>query len=372
MIQKGFTPLRQRLSTSLKFRRTSRRIKVVSPAFTAVELLITLFIAAAFLTSGYQLYSLIIKDGGETRSQARANNVAYDYLQRYKANATSPCITQTPLTDSTVPVADLSDVTVSVVVTCPYASVTSISKILVTVKYNTPQQTVSSATYVNDAIDSYTILLLHADGTDVSTTFTDSELTPKTVTAVGNAQIDTAQKKFGSASGLFDGTNSYLSAISSADWDFGTGDWTIDFWIQRNGTQANYVGCVSGTSNALTGWQIVFGGSGTDNRLTLTSKASGGWANDIVSNADIANTTWTHVAVVRNGNTATMYFNGTSVGTKNVAGYNYNSSSTGIVIGANATNGGPYYNGWFDEIRISKGIARWTTNFTPPTQPYSI
>ena len=79
-----------------------------------------------------------------------------------------------------------------------------------------------------------TVLLLHCDGTDGATTFTDSSDTSHTVTANGNAQIDTDQSKFGGASGLFDGTGDYLSIPDSADWDFGTGDWTIDFLIRFN------------------------------------------------------------------------------------------------------------------------------------------
>ena len=116
--------------------------------FSAIELLITLFIAAAFLMSGYQLYDVIMKDGGETSAKTRASNVTYDYLQRYKPSATNPCTAQTPLTNSSITVSNLSSVTVTVAITCPYSSITSLSKILVTVKYNTPQQTVSNATYV--------------------------------------------------------------------------------------------------------------------------------------------------------------------------------------------------------------------------------
>lgn len=116
--------------------------------FTAVELLVTLFIAAAFLMSGYQLYSLIMKDGGEVRATAKASNEVYNYLQQYKPSATNPCTTQTPLTDSPKTVDTLSNVTVTVAITCPYSSTTSVSKITVTMKYNTPQQTVSNATYV--------------------------------------------------------------------------------------------------------------------------------------------------------------------------------------------------------------------------------
>jgi prepilin-type N-terminal cleavage/methylation domain-containing protein len=121
--------------------------------FTAIELLITLFIAAAFLVSGYQLYNLIIKDGGQTRAQSRASNVAYDYLQRYKSNPTyitNPCTVpavQTPLSNSSS-ILNLSNVTVTVTITCPYSTTSSISKVLVTVQYNNPVQTVSEATYV--------------------------------------------------------------------------------------------------------------------------------------------------------------------------------------------------------------------------------
>ena len=117
--------------------------------FTAVELLITLFIAAAFLVSGYQLYGLIIKDGGQTRAQGRAGNVAYDYLQRYKPFATNPCTPQTPIIpNSPITVANLSNVTVTVAISCPYGTASIISKILVTLNYNSPQQVVSNATYV--------------------------------------------------------------------------------------------------------------------------------------------------------------------------------------------------------------------------------
>src|SRR3990167_5305793 len=80
--------------------------------------------------------------------------------------------------------------------------------------------------------DTDCVLMLHMDGTDGATTFTDSSDNAKTMTAVGNAQIDTAQSKFGGASGLFDGTGDWLTTPDSTDWDLGTGDFTIDFWIR--------------------------------------------------------------------------------------------------------------------------------------------
>lgn len=116
--------------------------------FTAIELLITLFIAAAFLASGYQLYSVVIKDGGETRAQTRASNIAYDYLRRYTTAVTSPCTPQTPLTNSALTTPGLSNVTVTVAISCPYPSSTSVSKVQATVNYNTPQQAMTNAVFI--------------------------------------------------------------------------------------------------------------------------------------------------------------------------------------------------------------------------------
>lgn len=117
--------------------------------FTAVELLVTLFVAAAFLIAGYQLFSLVIRDGGQTRSESRAGNVAYDYLRRYTANATNPCTAQTPLTNSAVDIAGLVDSRVTIVIACPIDSSPSLSKVTATVTYNSPVQTVTYSTYVN-------------------------------------------------------------------------------------------------------------------------------------------------------------------------------------------------------------------------------
>lgn len=116
--------------------------------FTAIELLITLFVAAAFLVSGYQLYSLIIKDGGQTRAEARASNIAYDYLRRYSATTEFPCVASTPVNNSSISVGGLSAVTITVAITCPYATTTSISKVETTIRYNNPQQSLKYATYV--------------------------------------------------------------------------------------------------------------------------------------------------------------------------------------------------------------------------------
>jgi len=116
--------------------------------FSAVELLITLFVAVAFLVAGYSLYNVVIKDGGETRAQSRASNVAYDYMRRYSATAAFPCAPLTPLNAAPINISGLSAVLVTVVITCPYPSLTSLSEVTVTVAYNNPVQTMVYSTYV--------------------------------------------------------------------------------------------------------------------------------------------------------------------------------------------------------------------------------
>ncbi|MBC7565315.1 type II secretion system protein, partial [Candidatus Saccharibacteria bacterium] len=118
--------------------------------FTAVELLITLFVAAAFLIASYQLFNLIIKDSGSTRSESRAANVAYDYLRQYAASSTTiPCTPSSPLTNAPLSVDGLTDVTIGVTVSCLPNAISSLSKVEVTVSYNNPVQTIKYSTYTS-------------------------------------------------------------------------------------------------------------------------------------------------------------------------------------------------------------------------------
>ena len=215
--------------------------------------------------------------------------------------------------------------------------------------------------------DSYTKLLLHCDGVDATTTFTDE--IGKTVTANGNAQIDTAQKKFGTASGLFDGTGDYLSLADSADWDFGAGDFTIDFWIRPN---------------AIGSLQFLYEQElDSNNTIYISLLASGnldfvsyvgGVLKGYYSNATVlSNGTWYHIAIVRNGTTGYLFVNGSKNNSSENTAFGSNTLpdlAVSLFIAAHNT-GGSAFNGWIDEVRISKGIARWTANFTPPTAAYS-
>ena len=221
-------------------------------------------------------------------------------------------------------------------------------------------------------IDEYTKLLLHCDGADESTTFTDSEYTPKTVTAVGNAQIDTAQSKFGGASGLFDGTGDYLSTPDHADWYFGTGDWTIDCWIRFTAlpTSFNVQFIVSQTQDATNRWSnYLWNDSGTY-KWSIQSKATGEVTLDAPKNSPgLSINTWYHMAFVRNGSNFHIFQAGTQCGTTEVSTTDFLNIVGDLQVGAREAGGN--FNGHIDEFRISKGIARWTANFTPPTKAYS-
>lgn len=116
--------------------------------FSAIELLIALFIAAAFIFTGYRLYSVVLKDGNDARLRSRASNVAYGALQQYASNATNPCTVASPVTP-TAP-SDLPAASVSVTFSCPYGTSSSTTRIQAVVTYGVvaPLQTVTEAMYV--------------------------------------------------------------------------------------------------------------------------------------------------------------------------------------------------------------------------------
>jgi hypothetical protein len=223
-------------------------------------------------------------------------------------------------------------------------------------------------------IDAFTKLMLHMNGTNGSTTFTDSELTPKTITAFGDAQISTAQSKFNGSSGLFDGTDDYVTAADSADFNFAAGDFTIDFWMrpiaqtdaalyhQREGVGNGEVYILwQGTTD-----QKVYFFANTTLAVTVADIRTTG-------TVSLPNDTWNHVAFVRNGATPLFFIGGVSQTLTTVTAFGtLPDLADDPRIGAykSAT---PIleYNGYLAEYRVSKGIARWTANFTPPAGPYT-
>lgn len=217
--------------------------------------------------------------------------------------------------------------------------------------------------------DSFTTLLLHCDGADASTTFTDSAIggaAPHTVTANGNAQIDTAESKFGGAAALFDGAGDYLSLDGSSDFAFGTGDLTVDFWLRLAATGVFhylYDSRPSATSGLYPSLYL-----SSSNVLVYYTNS----ADRITGTTALTTGAWYHVALARSGTSTKLFLNGTQEGSTYSDSNNYIVGTSRPFIGISGFDlSGSPLNGWIDELRVSKGIARWTANFTPPTAAYS-
>jgi len=215
-------------------------------------------------------------------------------------------------------------------------------------------------------------LMLHMDGTDASTTFTDSSSSPKTMTANGDAQIDTAQSKFGGASGLFDGTGDFLSTPDLSDFDLGSSDFTVDMWIRFDPSFTNnHVFCSQLDTPNNRGYFFDYNtglrfGYSTDGTVATQVVTTFAWTPSA--------STWYHVAFVRSGNNFYAFADGTQRGsTLNMTGVTIFNSTTSFRVGAVAVAGtaSNFMYGWIDELRIVKGTAVWTANFTPPSAAYT-
>jgi hypothetical protein len=201
-------------------------------------------------------------------------------------------------------------------------------------------------------IDSFTKLMLHCDGADASTTFTDSSFFGHTLTASA-VENDTAQFKFGPASLLFTTINATLTSDVSADFTWGLGNFTIDFWYRPiNSTQHNIFQFGNAGDPVIYKW--------VDDTINFYI---GG--NVITGTTVITLNTWNHVALARSSGNTKLFLNGVQEGATYVDGNNY--ATNLIIIGQ---TGFSQAGAWVDEVRVSKGVARWTANFTAPTIAY--
>ena len=191
-----------------------------------------------------------------------------------------------------------------------------------------------------------------------------------TVTANGTAQLDTAQKVFGVSSLLLDGNSDYLSVPDSDDWYFADDDFTVDGrfrWADLTGAQVicgQYVDAThywfiqKDASNKL---EIEFSDGTVKGSYITTSAISG-----------IAIDTWYQMEFIRYGASALIFVDGQLQTLTETTAFSTNdvgNLAASLIIGQQ--NSGSYFNGWIDEFRISKGIARHTAEFTPASLPYT-
>jgi len=175
---------------------------------------------------------------------------------------------------------------------------------------------------------------------------------------VGNAQISTAQSKWGGSSISFDGTGDWLLIPDQPPQRIGTGNFTVEMWVYRN-SSGTYG--LAGKGTGTTGWLVSLNSS---NQVVFTYGSS-----TITSSGTVSATTWTHIAVVREGtstNQTKIYINGTNDGTGTVS-TDFNQTNS-MYIGADRT-GGSAANAYVQDVRITN-YARYTANFTAPTAAF--
>ena len=165
--------------------------------------------------------------------------------------------------------------------------------------------------------------------------------------------------KFDKTAVYFDGTGDYLSVPTDEVYNFGTGDFTIEAWVYPTVMSGDYfIASSTGTGGLFFGFR-----TGTNIGFGRTGEA---W--DYETASGISTNSWYHVAFVRSNSTVYLFVNGTAVGSPGTHTDSYNLSTTSMTIGSQGAN--YYYNGYIQDLRITNGLARYTSNFTPPTAEF--
>ncbi len=217
------------------------------------------------------------------------------------------------------------------------------------------------------------VLLLNCDGTNGATAFPDSSPAANSVTANGDAQVSTAAPRFGTGAGLFDGSGDYLSMPITPALDLShVGPFTVEGWFRpadvSNSDSLLILGCRdSSNSNGFT-----LGFRGDTQTLRFQLFGTGGTTATVATSA--VNNTWYHFAIVFDGTFITVYFDGVG-GTPAPAGPVFDAFVTAqLRVGADVFSSltGNYWHGQLDELRITSGIARYTSNFTPSAVAFGV
>jgi hypothetical protein len=180
---------------------------------------------------------------------------------------------------------------------------------------------------------------------------------------VGNAQISTSVKKFGTGSLAFDGTGDWLTSNAPVNLNaFGTGAFTIEGWFYLNTTASQQIFLDFRAGPSDVAGALYFDGTNISWYVSGSNRISGG---------TVSTSTWYHIAVCRSGTSTKLFINGTQAGSTYTDTNNYICPIGRPYLGALSDGTGTlYYNGYIDDLRITKGYARYTANFTAPTAAF--
>jgi hypothetical protein len=211
--------------------------------------------------------------------------------------------------------------------------------------------------YAKDS--AYCVLLLNMNGSNGGTTFTDSSPYNHTMTVTGDAHTDSSVKKFGSASAQFDGSGDKILSSAGSEFQFGTGDFTVEFWFRASDVSGAQV-LVShyGPSSAYS-WEFYL----NSNKVRFTYYTT---STTLQHGTTIAVDTWYHVAWSRVSGKGNLFVNG--VGQGQVTHSQNYGHTYGVGIGTRSGSTYAPFNGYIDDVRVMKGIGLYapTEDFTPP------
>jgi len=232
--------------------------------------------------------------------------------------------------------------------------------------------TVASGGVRTDANSAFISLALPMNGTNGGTTFGDQSAaikgsgSAKSITN-SNAETSTASSKFYGSSGSFSGravgADDYLSTPNSSDFQFGSGDFTVELWV--NVTQSSPTGALFAitAANLLNNFSFSISESGGN---IQTAYSFNGSSLAFTNNTPISLNAWNHVAVCRNGSIINYYLNGIKYSSSTVGTASLFTNTTDPVwIGGSGTTSG--FTGYLNDVRVYKGVAKYTSNFAPPS-----
>ena len=217
-------------------------------------------------------------------------------------------------------------------------------------------------------------LLCHFDSLNPSGRFIDNSRNNFKITSSGDAKLSTSQYKFGGASAYFDGTIDYLLIPDNNAFELGSSDFTLESFVyfvtlpSSNGYYSTIISKWSSSNNSY--FIYLYNNAGTY-QLYLTYSTNGTSNTNLGVNWTPNVGQWYHIACVRSSTNVYFWVNGVQQGaTQSISGTLYNGTAP-LEIGANILgSSNTVLNGYLDELRITKGVARYTSNFTPPSAPF--